>query len=190
MSRPNIISGRTKSCYCCVAAFVTGTEPRTGCSIKLFVSPVLNAALDEDLRLEVDVGKRQAQNLLPPPPRDALPTQPAQPDENPVEHRGAAFALSNASERARTRSIGSRSRGSLFIGSRSRGSLFIFRSSPAVAPPFASSPPQSKSVPHRTTVSARGKLNAKCQMTCQAAASAARQAGRLALRTVHDAGRG
>src|SRR5262249_25296428 len=40
-------------------------------------------------------------------------------------HRGAAFALSNASKRARTRSI----------GSRSRGSLFIFRSSPAVAPP-------------------------------------------------------
>jgi hypothetical protein len=37
--------------------------------------------------------------------------------------------------RARSRSIGSRSRGSLFIGSRSRGSLFIFRSSPAVAPP-------------------------------------------------------
>ena len=29
--------------------------------------------------------KRQAQNLLPPPPRDALTTQPAQPDENPVE---------------------------------------------------------------------------------------------------------
>jgi hypothetical protein len=50
-------------------------------------------------------------------------------------HRGAAFALSNASKRARIRSIGSRSRGSLFIGSRSRGSLFIFRSSPAVAPP-------------------------------------------------------
>src|SRR5215831_596390 len=40
-------------------------------------------------------------------------------------HRGAAFALSNASKRARIRSI----------GSRSRGSLFIFRSSPAVAPP-------------------------------------------------------
>src|SRR6266478_10235774 len=40
-------------------------------------------------------------------------------------HRGAAFALSNASKRARIRSI----------GSRSRGSLLIFRSSPAVAPP-------------------------------------------------------
>src|SRR5499427_5069504 len=40
-------------------------------------------------------------------------------------HRGAAFALSNASKRARIRSI----------GSRSRGSLFIFRSSPAGAPP-------------------------------------------------------
>src|SRR6266699_1197124 len=50
-------------------------------------------------------------------------------------HRGAAFALSNASKRARIRSIGSRSRGSLFIGSRSGGSLFIFRSSPAAAPP-------------------------------------------------------
>src|SRR6266567_3763481 len=49
-------------------------------------------------------------------------------------HRGAAFALSNALSNARIRSIGSRSRGSLFIGSRSRGSLFIFRSSPAVAP--------------------------------------------------------
>jgi len=32
--------------------------------------------------------KRQAQNLLPPPPRDALPTQSAQPDENPVETTG------------------------------------------------------------------------------------------------------
>jgi hypothetical protein len=32
--------------------------------------------------------KRQAQNLLPPQPRDALPTQPAQPDENPVETTG------------------------------------------------------------------------------------------------------
>src|SRR6266699_2126595 len=40
-------------------------------------------------------------------------------------HRGAAFALSNASKRARIRSI----------GSRSGGSLFIFRSSPAAAPP-------------------------------------------------------
>src|SRR5215471_20828984 len=39
-------------------------------------------------------------------------------------HRGAAFALSNASKRARTRSISSRSRGPLIIGSRSRGSLF------------------------------------------------------------------
>ena len=32
--------------------------------------------------------KRQAQNPLPPPPRDAPPTQPAQPDENPVETTG------------------------------------------------------------------------------------------------------
>src|SRR5438477_174093 len=45
-------------------------------------------------------------------------------------HRGAAFALSNASKRARIRSI----------GSRSRGSSFIFRSSPAVAPPGPSLP--------------------------------------------------
>src|SRR5262249_46008151 len=45
-------------------------------------------------------------------------------------HRGAAFALSNASKRARPRPI----------GSRSRGSLFIFRSSPAVAPPGLSLP--------------------------------------------------
>src|SRR5262245_61221193 len=49
-------------------------------------------------------------------------------------HRGAAFALSNASNRARARSIGSRSRGSLFSPPRSTGSLFIFRSSPAVGP--------------------------------------------------------
>src|SRR6266545_1469235 len=42
-------------------------------------------------------------------------------------HRGAAFALSNASKRARIR----------FIGSRSRGSLFIFRSSPAPSLPLA-----------------------------------------------------
>jgi len=55
-------------------------------------------------------------------PRQGLPV----PLER-VPHRGAAFALSNASERARTRSI----------GSRSRGSLFIFRSSPAVAPYLA-----------------------------------------------------
>jgi hypothetical protein len=40
-------------------------------------------------------------------------------------HRGAAFALSNASKRARIRSI----------GSRSRGSLLIFDHPPAVAPP-------------------------------------------------------
>src|SRR5215470_14591675 len=63
-------------------------------------------------------------------PRQGLPVRLER-----APHRGAAFALSNASKRARTRSIGSRSRGSLFIGSRSRGSLFIFRSSPAVAPP-------------------------------------------------------
>src|SRR6266516_2986083 len=45
-------------------------------------------------------------------------------------HRGAAFALSNAFKRARIRSI----------GSRSRGSLLIFRLSPAVAPPGPSLP--------------------------------------------------
>src|SRR5256886_11681476 len=53
-------------------------------------------------------------------PRHGLPVRLER-----APHRGAAFALSNASKRARIRSI----------GSRSRGSLFIFRSSPAVAPP-------------------------------------------------------
>src|SRR5439155_12367229 len=57
-------------------------------------------------------------------PRQGLPVRLER-----APHRGAAFALSNASKRARTRSI----------GARSRGSLFIFRSSPAVAPP---GPPQ------------------------------------------------
>src|SRR5262245_47721721 len=57
-------------------------------------------------------------------PRQGLPVRLER-----APHRGAAFALSNASKRARTRSI----------GSRSRGSLFIFRSSPAVAPPGPSS---------------------------------------------------
>src|SRR5215471_14701797 len=55
-------------------------------------------------------------------------------------HRGAAFALSNASKRARTRSI----------GSRSRGLLFIFRSSPAVVPPHRGAaflPPAGATVP-------------------------------------------
>src|SRR5260221_14499395 len=56
-------------------------------------------------------------------PRQGLPVRLER-----APHRGAAFALSNASKRARTRSI----------GSRSRGSLFIFRSSPAVAPPIRS----------------------------------------------------
>jgi putative tryptophan/tyrosine transport system substrate-binding protein len=51
-------------------------------------------------------------------PRQGLPVRLER-----APHRGAAFALSNASKRARTRSI----------GSRSRGSLFIFRSSPAIA---------------------------------------------------------
>src|SRR5262249_13216650 len=58
-------------------------------------------------------------------PRQGLPVRLER-----APHRGAAFALSNASKRARTRSI----------GSRSRGSLFIFRSSPAVAPPGPSLP--------------------------------------------------
>src|SRR5438132_11213000 len=53
-------------------------------------------------------------------PRQGLPVRLER-----APHRGAAFALSNASKRARTRSI----------GSRSRGLLFIFRSSPAVATP-------------------------------------------------------
>src|SRR5262245_45522714 len=59
-------------------------------------------------------------------PRHGLPVRLER-----APHRGVAFALSNASKRARTRSI----------GSRSRGSLFIFRSSPAVAPPGPSSLP-------------------------------------------------
>src|SRR5207247_3564747 len=58
-------------------------------------------------------------------PRQGLPVRLER-----APHRGAAFALSNASKRARTRSI----------GSRSRGLLFIFRSSPAVAPPGLSLP--------------------------------------------------
>src|SRR5262249_20232649 len=62
-------------------------------------------------------------------PRQGLPVRLDRPP-----HRGAAFALSNASKRARTRSIGSRSRGSLFIGSRSRGSLFIFDRPPPSLP--------------------------------------------------------
>src|SRR6058998_1687294 len=43
-------------------------------------------------------------------PRQGLPVRLER-----APHRGAAFALSNASKRARTRSIGSRSRGLLFI---------------------------------------------------------------------------
>src|SRR5260221_14098018 len=68
-------------------------------------------------------------------PRQGLPVRLER-----APHPGAAFALSNASKRARTRSIGSRSRGSLFIGSRSRGPLFIFRSPPAVAPQSGKAP--------------------------------------------------
>src|SRR5262249_24180392 len=63
--------------------------------------------------------------------------------------RGAAFALSNASKRARIRSI----------GSRSRGSLLIFRSSPAVAPPGsplpATKPADGRSTPPSSTASSR-----------------------------------
>jgi hypothetical protein len=43
-------------------------------------------------------------------PRHGLPVRLER-----APHRGAAFALSNASKRARVRSIGSRSRGPLFI---------------------------------------------------------------------------
>src|SRR5947208_2515876 len=53
-------------------------------------------------------------------PRQGLPVRLER-----APHRGAAFALSNASKRARARSVGLRSR-SLFIGSRSKGSSFIF----------------------------------------------------------------
>jgi hypothetical protein len=52
-------------------------------------------------------------------PRQGLPVRLER-----APHRGAAFALSNASKRARTWPI----------GSRSRGSLFIFRSSPPSLP--------------------------------------------------------
>src|SRR5262249_56445797 len=41
---------------------------------------------------------------------------------------GEPINVSELCKRARIRSIGSRSRGSLLTGSRSRGSLFIFRS--------------------------------------------------------------
>src|SRR3954451_22272511 len=53
-------------------------------------------------------------------PRQGLPVRLER-----APHRGAAFALSNASKRARARSVGLRS-SSLFIGSRSGGSSFIF----------------------------------------------------------------
>src|SRR5260370_7923198 len=76
-------------------------------------------------------------------PRQGLPVRLER-----APHRGAAFALSNASKRARIRSIGSRSRGSLFIGSRSRGSLFIFRSSPPRS--RTSTPLDGKSVTFRS----------------------------------------
>src|SRR5438132_12763699 len=51
-------------------------------------------------------------------PRQGLPVRLER-----APHRGAAFALNNASKRARTRSIGSRSRGSLFIGNGCRSSF-------------------------------------------------------------------
>src|SRR5437868_15351776 len=53
-------------------------------------------------------------------PRQGLPVRLER-----APHRGAAFALSNASKLARARSVGLRS-SSLFIGSRSGGSSFIF----------------------------------------------------------------
>src|SRR5262249_6146700 len=54
-------------------------------------------------------------------PRQGLPVRLER-----APHRGAAFALNNASKRAaRARSVGLRS-GSLFIGPRSKGSSFIF----------------------------------------------------------------
>jgi hypothetical protein len=60
-------------------------------------------------------------------PRQGLPVRLER-----APHRGAAFALSNASKRARTRSIGSRSR--------ARGSSLIFDHPPAVAPRSPASP--------------------------------------------------
>src|SRR5262245_19516102 len=62
-------------------------------------------------------------------PRQGLPVRFER-----APHRGAAFAVSNASKRARIRSIGLRSRGSLLSDSRSRGSLFIFRHPPPSLP--------------------------------------------------------
>src|SRR5947207_14554380 len=53
-------------------------------------------------------------------PRQGLPVRLER-----APHRGAAFAWSNASKRARAQSVGLRS-SSLFIGSRSGGSSFIF----------------------------------------------------------------
>src|SRR5258708_23372480 len=53
-------------------------------------------------------------------PRQGLPVRLER-----APHRGAAFALSNASKRARIRSIGSRSRGSLFIFRSSLFTLFF-----------------------------------------------------------------
>src|SRR6476660_6957250 len=73
------------------------------------------------------------------PVRHGAPRQglPARLERAP--HLGAAFALSNASNRARIRSI----------GSRSRGSLFIVRSSPRRRSP-PPPPPGSFSLPcHR-----------------------------------------
>ena len=66
-------------------------------------------------------------------PRQGLPVRLER-----APHRGAAFALSNASKRACTRSIDSRSRGPLFIGSRSRGFVVHFSIIPCRRSPVRS----------------------------------------------------
>src|SRR5262249_10075862 len=65
-------------------------------------------------------------------PRQGLPVRLER-----APHRGAAFALSNASKRARTRSIRSRSRGSLFIVSRIQGVHCSFFDPPPPSLPLA-----------------------------------------------------
>jgi len=81
--------------------------------------PIYEPGLKDIVQSNVRQGRLQFTTAL----SEALKGLPVRLERAP--HRGAAFALSNASKRARTRSI----------GSRSRGLLFIFRSSPAVAPP-------------------------------------------------------
>src|SRR5437660_405202 len=68
-------------------------------------------------------------------PRQGLPVRLER-----APHRGAAFAITRASRRARTRSIGSHSR--------STGSSLIFDHPPAVAPIAPPPPPPSSGPAH------------------------------------------